>query len=471
VGFRAPGCLPWTSGRQGRRPHWLEPDSFIPKRALNYEGMTPARDTAVDVLRTLRDAGFTAYFAGGCVRDELLGLHPKDYDIATNATPDDVRALFKRTNEVGASFGVMLVRQSRWQIEVTTFREEGQYSDRRRPDEVQYADAPSDAQRRDFTINALYLDPLETPGEAEQAFSARGRVIDFVGGLDDLRRRIIRAVGKPDDRLAEDHLRALRAVRIAARLGFAIEDHTADAIRRHAQRLEGVSRERIGDEMRLMLGVPTRAAATHLLEEFGLDSPALQEPSLGARHPNDPTVVARLRADASFETALAAWAIERTLRSGAEGAHDDELPARWRSALCLSNDERDALALTLRILNQLQTDWASLAISRQKRIAATHAFEGALQVLEGLDPQRAESIRQDYDRLASDGVGVSPEPLITGDDLIRAGVAPGPAMGAALRAIYDRQLEGAVRSCDEALKLAAEIIQNGSNTPRSEPKR
>lgn len=434
--------------------------------------MTPARDTAVDVLRTLRDAGFTAYFAGGCVRDELLGLHPKDYDIATSAIPDDVRALFKRTNEVGASFGVMLVRQSRWQIEVATFRKEGAYSDRRRPDDVQYADAPSDAQRRDFTINALFLDPLETPGEAEQAFSARGRVIDFVGGLDDLRRRIIRAVGEPDDRLAEDHLRALRAVRFAARLGFAIEDHTADAIRRHAQRLEGVSRERIGDEMRLMLGAPTRAAATHLLEDFGLDSPVLNEPHLGGRRPNDPTVVARLRADASFETALAAWAIERALRSGAEGTLlDDALPSRWRSALCLSNDERDALASTLRILNQLQTDWPSLAISQRKRLAATPSFDGAVQVLEGVDSERAESIRRDYDRLASDGIGISPEPLITGDDLIRAGVAPGPAMGAALRAIYDRQLEGAVRSCDEALKLAAEIIQKGINTPRSEPKR
>lgn len=423
--------------------------------------MPPARDTAIHVLRTLRDAGFTAYFAGGCVRDELLGLHPKDYDVATDATPANVRTLFRRTNEVGASFGVMLVRESRWQIEVTTFRREGAYSDRRRPDDVEYADAPSDAKRRDFTINALFLDPLAAPGAKEASFGVSGRVIDFVGGLDDLRRRIIRAVGNPDDRLAEDHLRALRAVRFAARLGFAIDDATAAAIRRQAQRLEGVSRERIGDEMRLMLRAETRAAATHLLERLGLDRPVLEEPRSDERQPHDPAIVASLPADASFETALAAWAMERTARRREATAQvDAALTTRWRRALCLSNDERDALASILLAFETLRSQWPQLTIAMRKRMIAQDAFRGAVQILAGLDAERAGIILEEAERLDSDGIGVAPEPLLTGDDLIGAGYSAGPEFGAALRAVYDAQLEGEVRTRDEAIRLAERLFQD-----------
>ena len=195
------------------------------------------RDTAALVVRTLSGAGHTAYFAGGCVRDALLGTPPADYDIATDATPDQVRALFERTSHVGAHFGVVLVHINRASIEVATFRADGPYTDSRRPDTVEFSTPEQDAKRRDFTINALFLDPLVDTRTTIRGRVVRGEIIDLVGGRDDLERGVVRAVGTPSARLAEDHLRALRAVRFAARLGCEIESDTADAIRAHAAEL------------------------------------------------------------------------------------------------------------------------------------------------------------------------------------------------------------------------------------------
>src|SRR5690606_11510087 len=171
------------------------------------------------------------------------------------------------------AFGVVLVHLHGCSVEVATFRSEGAYSDARRPDVVHFSDPPTDAARRDFTINALFLDPLASKDSA----AVEGHVVDYVGGLADLRAGIVRAVGDPDTRLAEDHLRALRAVRFTARLGFSLDPGTAAAIRRHAMQLRGVSRERIGEEIRRMLTHPTRGAAIELLQELGLDAPVLLE--------------------------------------------------------------------------------------------------------------------------------------------------------------------------------------------------
>ena len=419
--------------------------------------MPSARATAVKVLQSLRTAGFEAYFAGGCVRDELLGLHPKDYDVATDATPDDVRRLFKRTNEVGVSFGVMLVRESMCTIEVTTFRKEGAYSDRRRPDDVTYADAPSDARRRDFTINALYLDPLAAPGSVEKEFGVHGKIIDFVQGLEDLRRHVVRAVGDPEHRLDEDHLRALRAVRFAARLGFEIEHNTQEAIRRFAQRLEGVSRERIGDEVRRMLCDPTRHRAVRLMESLGLDGPVLNEPPLGGHSSHSNDIVGQLASNADFETSLTAWAVDRELRrsgvtdgSCAVMEHSAAVP-RLRKALCLSNDERDVVKQVLELLALIQFRWSGLPIAERKRAASLPSFDRAIQILRAIDADAAEMAVDDRNTLASDGIGLSPEPLVTGEDLIAAGAEPGPALGRALRALYDQQLEGRIRTRDGAI--------------------
>ena len=431
--------------------------------------MTRARETAIGVIHRLRDAGHVAWLAGGCVRDELLGRRPTDYDVATDARPERVRSLFRRTNEVGAAFGVVLVRESGVTIEVTTFRREGAYSDTRRPDEIEYADAESDARRRDFTINALFLDPLAEPGPFEQERSVAGRVIDYVGGVDDLDRRLIRAVGDPEARLAEDHLRALRAARFAARLGFAIDDGAADAIRRHAQSLTGVSRERIGDEIRRMLTDPTRAAAAHLIEALGLDAPALTEPAMGPRTAHDPLLLASLPAESDYPLALAAWSLERTVRSlrpaVADPAHPDiaealaRIPARWRRALCLANDAHGALARTLHILIAQAQEWPRLGVAGRKKLAADPRFEGALRLFEACQPDRARALADDVERLRGDGVGLAPDPYLSGDALIALGFVPGPALGAALGDLYDRQLAGDLVSVDDARRAAEQLLQ------------
>src|SRR3954463_13068290 len=217
------------------------------------------RADAEAVLRRLRQSGHEAYFAGGCVRDLLLGLEPKDWDVATNAPPARVRELFTKTEAVGAAFGVILVRHGRSVVEVATFRSEGNYLDGRRPSEVRFTSAQEDAQRRDFTINGLFLDPLE-----------QDRVIDFVGGQEDLAARRLRAIGDAEARFGEDHLRLLRAVRFAARFGLEIAPLTAAAMESRGPLLKGISPERIAEELRMMLCPPTRSAAWLLLWKYKL---------------------------------------------------------------------------------------------------------------------------------------------------------------------------------------------------------
>src|SRR6186997_3487253 len=219
--------------------------------------ITRQRAFAVEIAQKLRAAGFEALWAGGCVRDELLGLTPKDYDVATSATPDQIRDLFgrRRTLPIGAAFGVITVLGPRTagQIEVATFRSDAAYSDGRHPDSVTFTTAEHDAERRDFTINGLFYDPV-----AEQ-------VVDYVGGQDDLHKRTIRAIGDARARLGEDKLRMLRAVRFATAFDFTIDADTLRAIQKMAAELNTVSAERIGMEVRLMLIDPNRAVALRLL--------------------------------------------------------------------------------------------------------------------------------------------------------------------------------------------------------------
>jgi len=419
-----------------------------------------SRKAGVLIVRTLREAGHVAYFAGGCVRDELLGLHPKDYDVATDARPEAVRGLFKRVNEVGASFGVMLVRVRGVTVEVATFRREGVYSDRRRPDEVAYAGRDEDARRRDFTINAMYLDPLAAP--AEPFPRVRGRVIDLVEGVRDLESKTIRAVGDPEARLAEDDLRALRAVRFAARLGFSIESGTRDAIRRHAGELVGVSRERIGDELRLMLTDPNRAQAAHLMESLDLVRPAL-ECSEGVSPEREDRLLAGIGPGADFPTALAAWSIDRMdgvgvdpvrIRDGA-----DATVSRLRSALCLSNGERDALRETLGTLARLLLDWTGLSMAEQKRLVAHPSFARAMSIYRASDAAGAGAIDRGVEALKATPTGLSPESLIAGNDLIDMGLQPGPRFREILDAVYDGQLSGEVVDRAGAEALVGRLIE------------
>ncbi len=411
------------------------------------------RDAAERVARTLCDHGHIAYFAGGCVRDELLGRRPKDYDVATDATPDRVQSLFARTAHVGAHFGVTLVRDRQTVIEVATFRADGEYDDSRHPNQVVFSDPPTDAQRRDFTINALFLDPF-APGDG---------VIDFVNGRDDLDARIIRAVGDPDARLAEDHLRALRAVRFSATLSFEIDPATAQAISTHARELAGVSRERIGDELRRMLELPTRADAIRTLETLGLDAPVLEStPKQSALGP-----MRELAPNASPALAIASWMLARADPPGLAAFAGPLAPhtaprtiEAWRRALCLTNDERDHLtgiidaARCLSAAPDAPGAWHTLAVAGRKRLAAGKAFSDAQSLLGTLAPGRASTIEIDVRTLIATPSGLAPSPLIDGADLIGLGWPPGPTFGRVLRAVYDAQLEDRISTPEAALELA-----------------
>lgn len=428
-----------------------------------------ARRAALEVLRTLRHVGHVAFLAGGCVRDELLGGEPTDYDVATDATPARVAALFQTSHEVGASFGVVLVRVRRAWIEVATFRSDGPYSDRRRPDEVHFSDPRADARRRDFTINALFLDPLAGPesesgtpaptpastGEPEpmRRRTSHGVVIDYVGGLADMERKVVRAVGDPDARLAEDQLRALRAVRFASRLGFELHEPTAEAIRRHARELQGVSRERIGDEIRRMLAHPTRALAAWTLQYLGLDEPVLESPA----RTRAPKRLGRLEHDAREMTCLAAWLIDRG--EVIEATQLAGVVARVRRALCLSNEERDELRQVLHGLGVLEREWAGLSIAAQKRAAASAWFLEALRLVRAGSPEEMVRIRRRVEELKETPSGLAPDPLISGDDLQAIGLRPGPAFKRLLEAVYDAQLEDRVASRDEALAWARRLVE------------
>ena len=403
------------------------------------------RKAAVAIVRRLREHGFTAYLAGGCVRDELLGQTPKDFDVATDAAPDHIRVMFKRTAEVGAAFGVMLVREFGPTIEVATFRADGPYTDKRRPDSVTFSDARADAQRRDFTVNALFIDPL-AEGDA--------RVIDFVDGRRDLAERTLRAVGDPDRRLAEDHLRALRAVRFAARYGLAIEAGTAAAIRRHAGALEGVSRERIGEEIRRMFTHDSRGRAAGLLEELGLAAAVLR----GSVCQYDGSAMDGLAPDASYAAALMAWLIGRG-QWRAE-APEPGLVAAVRAALLLSNDERDALRDGLHVLAALggmARGWDGLGEAGRKRMASGPGFGDALAVLLATDRDRAAAVYAEVERLRARFGGLAPEAFVDGEALIAMGLRPGPRFAEILRAVYDAQLEGRVVDAAGARALASEL--------------
>lgn len=411
-----------------------------------------AREAALRIVRRLREMGHVAYFAGGCVRDELLSLRPTDFDVATDSTPARVRELFPRTAEVGQAFGVVLVYEQvageKAVIEVATFRADGPYSDARRPDRVHFSTPEEDARRRDFTINALFLDPLLAPGE-------QGRVIDFVGGQDDLAARVIRAVGDPDQRLAEDHLRALRAVRLSARLGFALDGPTGSAIARHARDLEGVSRERIGEELRKMLGHASRARAVRMLHELGLDAPVLGEAA--GTFVRGGVVEALGEANIPVPTALGAWALDRGVRPDPAGA--GELSRRWRRALCLSNDETHQLNSMLTGVWILEGSWNAMGVAARKRAAGSAWFGEAERLVAARDRARAGAIAREVEILKGTRSGISPAPLITGEDLIDAGLTPGPVFKSVLERVYDAQLEDRIDSVAAGLALAKELAK------------
>lgn len=430
------------------------------------------REDALVVLRRLRDAGHVAYFAGGCVRDLLLDRAPKDYDVATNAPPPRVRELFGNTQSVGAAFGVILVRQRQSQIEVATFRSDGTYEDGRHPSNVRFTTAEEDAKRRDFTINGLFLDPITD------------QVIDYVGGQDDLRQKQIRAIGNPAERFNEDSLRLLRAVRFAARLGFAIEPSTATAIIEHAPQLKRISPERIAEELRIMLTPDTRAAAWHTLWDLKLvdtiyrfcrflrrESPASGGYLFDQVAPREPI---------PFGLALAAAAVCFRMRTD-DSLHDPrELLSRaqinamvqaMRQALKISNGESEQMRGTMAGLEPLLADTPP-GLARLKRFLAEPTASLSRKLMNGLaangiHSERSHSVERELTRF--ERTEFAPEPLINGDLLTARGLRPGPMFKRILDDVYDAQLEGRIHTAEEGLRLAMEWAGKVSGGGRERP--
>ncbi len=406
---------------------------------FNHE-LPPAAAGAVGIVRELAAAGHQALLAGGCVRDLLLGRAPQDYDVATDAPPERVCELFRPTREVGAQFGVVLVKKCRRWIEVATFRSDGPYLDGRRPATVTLTDARHDALRRDFTVNGMFLDPLEM------------KVIDYVGGRADLAARVIRAIGEPAQRFAEDHLRLLRAVRFAARLGFPIEPATLSAIQTHAPALTKVAAERVREEFQKMLAHPARQQAWTLLGECGLLPYLWPEAAWDAAHLRRvETLLGRLPAEAPFELGLAvllAWRSPTDIR-------------RIARDLTLSNEQRETTAWLVAHQTDLD-DPAAPSLAEFKRLMAGPAFP-ALEMLAHVRyrdlPHGAERQAALAQRVAAiPPAAVQPPPLVTGEDLLERGVEPGPIYKEILDVLYTRQLEEALQSRAAALQALDEML-------------
>jgi poly(A) polymerase len=442
------------------------------------------REFATEVVARLQKAGFRALWAGGCVRDELLGLDPDDYDVATDARPEQVQALFRRSVGVGASFGVVEVLGprdpgGRWlRVQVATFRTDVSYSDGRRPDAVTFSSPEEDARRRDFTINGMFLDPVA------------GQVIDYVGGRADLEAKVLRAIGNPAERFAEDKLRILRAVRMAAKFELAIDPATLDAARRMADQIKVVSAERIAEELRKALTNRNRARGLRLLREFNLVEPILPElvptfdlpygpPAAPTGTLWDHTVRVLEVLDGplwpepravSFPLAFAAVlhdvgkprVVGRTPDRYTFHGHE-HVGARMAADICkrlrLSNAEAERITWLVQN-HQYLCDAPTMRASRLKTILV-HPGIGELLALHRADAvasgrsiehvEFCERIIRETPREE-----LNPPPLLTGNDLRDLGLKPGPHFKQILDAAREAQLEGMIKTKAEALRFVEE---------------
>jgi poly(A) polymerase len=455
--------------------------------------LSVARQHATEIVRLLRARGFQAYFAGGCVRDTLLGREPADYDVSTDATPQEVMRIFPRTLAVGAQFGVVLVPWSpservvtgeegdriaveevkRFAVEVATFRSDIGYSDGRHPDEVRFTHDPrEDVQRRDFTINGMLLDPL--------AADSTDDILDFVGGRVDLKAGIVRAIGEPLQRFAEDKLRMLRAVRFAARFEYAIEPATFAAIQQLAPQIHQVSQERVREELTKMLTEGNARRAFLLLDESGLLQQVLPEISRmkGVEqppqfHPEGDVFVHTLllleKLPAGSSKTLAWGALLHdvgkppTFRVAPDRIRFDghvDVGVKMAADICrrlrFSNDETEQiLALVdhhMRFAQVFQMNESTL-----KKFLRLPRFDEHLE-LHRMDVLSSNGILSGYEyareRLRSmPPEAMRPQPLVTGDDLIAAGYEPGPRFTEILGAVEDAQLEGRVATRQAAMEM------------------
>ncbi len=398
------------------------------------------RRAAITVVQRLRAEGFCALLAGGCVRDMLLGRRPKDYDVATDARPEQVMALFPRTRKVGAQFGVVIVLARCAQVEVATFRSETGYEDGRHPDRVAFTDAATDAARRDFTINGMFYDPLEE------------KVIDYVDGQADLNRRIVRTIGDPEERFGEDYLRMLRAIRFSTQLDFAIEPQTFAAIGRNARHITRISGERIAMELEAMLVHPNRSAGVSMLRASGLAErifPGLPD----EQAQQAPAVLGLLRKRVDFALALAGFFSGCPAETALRLCHVLKLSRRRSGHLRFLLTHRGRLLdheMALASLKKLLAEpcfWDLYELERATQKAVANA--PALAALAKLH-RRVQALR---------GIDVKPKPLLNGHDLIRLGARPGPQVGQLAEELYIAQLEDRLGSRHQAEQWATDWLE------------
>lgn len=439
------------------------------------------RDHANSICKILRDAGHEALLAGGCVRDTLLGLAPKDYDIATSATPDQVAALFSKCISVGAAFGVQVVPLDNFHFEVATFRLDGSYTDGRRPDSVKFCDARQDAQRRDFTVNALFMNPQT------------GQIIDYVNGQIDLDAKILRAVGDPETRFREDHLRLLRAVRFASQLDFQIEENTYKAISPSASLLQDISPERIRNELERILTQPRASSAFRTLLDTGLLATFLPEliPTVNCEQPpqyhpeGDVFTHTLLLLDhlesPSFTLAMAALLHDigkpatQTFEDRIRFNQHEKIGAEMTKSICkrlrLSNAETDRIAWL--VAQHMRIAVApDMRESKRKRLVREEGFQELLKLMR-VDCLASHGDLSTYAWLKDYLENIPPEevrpaPLITGHDLIELGYPPGPVFKEILTTLEDKQLEGEIDQRDTALDF---VRENWPITPPEKPPR
>ncbi|MBZ5669615.1 MAG: CCA tRNA nucleotidyltransferase [Acidobacteriia bacterium] len=429
--------------------------------------MDAKREAATEIVRRLRSEGFQAYLVGGCVRDLVMGREPQDYDVTTNATPDQVLTLFPDALTVGAQFGVVIVPREAGNVEVATFRSDGLYADGRHPREVRYAETPQeDVCRRDFTINGLLYDPLND------------QVLDFVGGQADIRARRVRTIGDPVERFGEDRLRMLRAVRFTARFDFKLEPTVLAAIRRLAAQIHDVSAERVRDEIVKILTEGRARQGFELLDESGLLQEVLPEvkrlqgveqpPEFhpegdvwihtllmleGMREPTPTLALGVLLHDVGKPPTF-------SIRERIRFDNHMEVGAKMAEEICsrlrLSARETERVVELVRQHLRFK-DFPRMRRSTQLRFLRLEGFEEHLELhrLDCLashgDLTNYELARRMLEETPQDEI--KPVPLLRGDDLIAQGYSPGPLFKQILHAVEDAQLEGRIHTRDEALRL------------------
>jgi poly(A) polymerase len=424
--------------------------------------------TAREIAARLRENGHIAYFAGGCVRDIVRGETPKDFDIATDATPETVQQLFPRTYAVGAHFGVIIVLENGFQFEVATFRSDEAYIDGRHPSAVHFSSPEEDAKRRDFTINGMFYDPV-----AEE-------VIDFVGGRADIDAKLVRAIGDPAQRFAEDRLRMLRAVRFATVLDYTIDNQTWDALVANATSINEISAERIRDELvRIFLSL-NRARGWDLLDSSGLMRAILPELDRmkGVLQPEQfhpegdvfehtrlmlqflpekvsvPLVFAVLLHDVAKPVTATIDETGRIRFSGHDRA-GAEMAEEIMCRLRFSGVETEATVEMVR-QHMVFKDVPKMREAKLKRFMARPTFDDELE-LHRVDCEGSHRMLDNYEFLLRKreefaNEPIIPPPLVRGDDLIALGLKPGPQFGEILEAVETRQLEGNLRTREEALE-------------------